>query len=97
MNEYAVDVALSGEKLLPLFVDSHHCTVGVGVPVAAAEKLAVEPAVTLSEVGSEVIFGAAGAAAPTVSVAAVLVAESAKLRKTASNLSPFSAADAVKL
>jgi hypothetical protein len=71
--------------------------VGVGVPVAAAEKLAVVPAVTLWELGSEVMVGETGVAAPTVSVAGVVVADPAKLRKTASNSSPFSEEVAVKL
>ena len=33
-------------KVFPPFVDACHCTVGVGLPLAVAEKLAVVDAVT---------------------------------------------------
>ena len=48
-----------------------HCTVGAGVPLAAAVKVAVEPAAALTLTGLVVIAGAA----VTVNVAAVVVAE----------------------
>ena len=70
-------------------VDTHHCTVGVGVPVADALNEAVVSAVTVSLVGDLVT---AGAPPPprTVKVAADVVAEARKLLKTASYSLPFS-------
>ena len=38
---------LIGMKVVPAFVESSHCTVGAGEPVAAAVKLAVPPAATV--------------------------------------------------
>ena len=48
-----------------------HCTVGVGLPLAAAVKIAVPPAFTVTSVGLVVTTGPA----VTVSVAAVVVAD----------------------
>ena len=48
-----------------------HCTVGVGVPLAAAVKVAGDPLATLMLAGLVVITGPA----VTVNVAAVVVAE----------------------
>ena len=56
-----------------------HCTVGVGLPVAAAVKVAVCPALTVTLAGLVVTVGAYC----TVSVAAAVVAEPTVLVKTA--------------
>src|SRR5579872_2710068 len=42
----------------PPFVDTRHCAVGVGLPVAAAVKIAVEPRVTVLFDGSRETTGA---------------------------------------
>ena len=87
VNEKVVDVApLMGAKVVPELVETSHCTVGFGVPVAAALKLAVSPEATVAFEGSVVMTGGA----VTVRVAAVVVAEPTELVKTASYSSPFS-------
>lgn len=65
-----------------------HCTVGVGVPLAAAVKLTLAPAVTVWLVGLVVTTGGAGAEL-TVKVAAVVVALPTELVNTARNWFPF--------
>ena len=75
-----------GAKVVPELVETSHCTVGFGVPVAAALKLAVSPEATVALEGSVVMTGGA----VTVRVAAVVVAEPTELVKTASYSSPFS-------
>ena len=68
----------------PPLVLTCHCTVGVGLPVAAAVKLAVEPAVTVVLLGFRVMKGAAGVLPLlTVNVAAELLAEPTELVNTA--------------
>jgi hypothetical protein len=62
-----------------------HCTVGVGLPLAAAVKVAVAPEVRLLLTGFVVIAGAKS----TVSVAAVLVAELTLFVNTARYWLPF--------
>jgi len=66
-------------KLAPPLVLCCHCTVGVGDPVAAAVKVAVCPAFTVTFAGFSVITGALF----TVNEAAVVVAEPTVLLKTA--------------
>ena len=80
-----------GAKVVPELVETSHCTVGFGVPVAAALKLAVSPEATVALEGSVVMTGGA----VTVRVAAVVVAEPTELVKTASYSSPFSVVVAV--
>ena len=65
-----------------------HCTVGAGLPLAAAVNVAVAPAATLILAGLVVIAGAKF----TVSVAAVVVAEPRVLVNTARYRFPFCAA-----
>ena len=72
---------------LPLGADCH-CTVGAGVPEAAAVNVAVLPAATVTLVGCVVITGAA----LTVSVAGLDVAVPTELVNTASYLLPDCAA-----
>ena len=45
------------DQLVPPLVLTCHLTVGVGVPAAAAVKVAVEPGVTVALVGSVVTNG----------------------------------------
>jgi hypothetical protein len=45
-------------KLEPLFVETRHWTFGVGEPVAAALKVAFDPALTLTLIGLSVTTGA---------------------------------------
>ncbi len=80
-----------GAKVVPESVEASHCTLGLGVPVAAAVKLAVSPEATVALEGSVVMTGGA----VTLRVAAVVVAEPTELVKTASYSSPFSALVAV--
>ena len=68
-------------------METSHCTVGVGEPVAAAVKVAVVPEATVTLEGLVVTVGGA----VTVRVAAVVVAVPTELVKTASYWSPFSA------
>ncbi len=77
---------LIGVKVVPAFVETSHCTVGLGEPVAAAVKLAVPPEVMVTLDGFDVTTGAV----VTVRVAAVVVAVATELVKTASYSSPFS-------
>jgi hypothetical protein len=73
--------------VVPPLVLTCHCTVGVGVPVAAAVNVAVVPAVTVVLVGCKLINGAEF----TVRVAAVLVIVPAELVNTTSYRLPFCA------
>ena len=56
--------------MLPPLLLTSHCTVGVGLAVAAAVKVTLLPAATVWPLGSVVIDGPKS----TVSVAAVVVA-----------------------
>ena len=49
-------------KVAPPSVENCHCTVGVGVPVAAAVNVAVWPAFNVTSVGFNVMAGAVPAA-----------------------------------
>jgi hypothetical protein len=54
-----VEVApATAAKLAPPFVLNSHCTVGAGVPMAAAVKVAIAPAITVVLPGCAVIVGA---------------------------------------
>src|SRR5580698_9349190 len=54
-----VEVApLMAVQVFPPSVDTDHCTVGVGVPLAAAVKVALSPAVTVWLAGWVVTAGA---------------------------------------
>ncbi len=88
-NESVVEVA-PGMLLnvVPPSVETCHCTVGLGLPEAAAVKVAVPPAQTSWLVGFVVTLGAT----LTVRVAAVVVEVPQKLVKTARNWWPLSAA-----
>ena len=66
-------------KVEPPSVLTCHCTVGVGLPLAAAVKVAVWPAVTVWLAGWVVTVGAKS----TVRVAALVVAVPTLLVKTA--------------
>ena len=66
-------------QLLPEFVLNCHCTVGVGLPDAAAVNVAVDPAVTVTLAGWVVTAGAEF----TVSVATALVAVPTEFVNTA--------------
>ena len=70
-----------------------HCTVGAGVPLAAAVKLTLWPAATLWPAGLVVTAGAVLA----VRVAALVVADPPVLVKTARYLLPFCEDCAVKV
>jgi hypothetical protein len=72
---------------LPLGADCH-CTVGCGLPLAAAVNVAEAGAVTVTFVGCVVTVGAARAS-ETVSVAAGVVAEPALFVNTARYSLPF--------
>src|SRR5450432_847050 len=80
-------------NVAPPSVENCHCTVGVGVPLAAAVNTAVPPAFTVTSTGFSVITGPA----VTVSVAAVVVALPTLLVNTARYWLPLSVACAVKL
>jgi hypothetical protein len=59
VKEYVVEVAPEMfVQVVPSVLDCH-CTVGVGEPLAAALKLAVDPEVTVLLVGCVVMAGAA--------------------------------------
>lgn len=77
---------LMGLKLAPMSVDTYHCTVGVGVPEAAALKLTVAPLLTLTLAGLVVTWGPVS----TMSTAAPLVTVPTELVKTASYSLPLS-------
>ena len=86
VNVSVVEVA--PEMLLnvePPSVDTCHCTVGAGVPLAAAVKLTLAPAQTVWFTGFVVTVGGVF----TVSVAAFVVAVPQVFVKTARNLFPF--------
>ena len=80
------------DQLVPLLLTCH-CTVGLGVPLAAAVNVAVLPIATTWLLGCVVTTGATF----TVSVAAVVVAEPTKFVNTAWYCLPVSPAAAVKL
>ena len=88
VNERVVDVAPATLLNVTPSVLTCHCTVGVGFPLAAAVKVAVEPAAALVLTGLVVTVGAKF----TVSVAAVVVAEFTLLVNTARYWLPFCAA-----
>jgi hypothetical protein len=68
-KEYVAEVApVMFVQVVPSVLDCH-CTVGVGEPLAAALKLAVDPEVTVLLVGCVVTAGSVC----TVNVAAVVV------------------------
>ena len=71
VNDNVVDVAPAMFVNVTPSVLTCHCTVGVGVPLAAAVNVAMAPLATLMLAGFVVITGAA----VTVKVAAALVAE----------------------
>jgi hypothetical protein len=73
----------TGEKLEPPLIKTIHWTLGVGLPDAAALKLALDPAFTLTLDGLVVTTGALGAVV-TVKVAALVVADPGELVNTAS-------------
>ena len=66
-------------KVWPPSVLTIHCTVAAGLPLAAAVKVAVPPALTVCAVGLVVTVGAKS----TVNIAELLVAEPPLLVKTA--------------
>ena len=72
-------------NVAPPLVESCHCTVGVGFPLAAAVKLTFDPAVIDWFCGFVVTVGGKF----TVSVAAVVVADPPELVNTAWYLLPF--------
>src|SRR5947207_1566752 len=72
-------------QVLPPLVLTCHCTVGAGLPLAAAVKVAVLPAWSEGRRGGVVIVGGG----LTVSVAALVVALPTLLVKTASYWLPF--------
>src|SRR6266700_1576923 len=73
-------------NVAPPLVEHSHCTVGVGVPLAAAVNTAVPPAFSVTSPGFVVITGPA----VTVSVAAVVVADPTELVNTARYWLPLS-------
>ncbi len=75
------------DQVAPLSVLSCHWTAGVGDPLAAAEKLAVCPAMTVWSAGWVVTEGAE----LTVNKALLVVAEPAELVNTAWYCLPLSA------
>ena len=83
-----VDVAPDTFAKAPPFELTCHCTVGVGVPEAAAVNVAVAPAATVTFAGLVVIAGAVF----TVSVAVMVVALPDAFVKTARYWLPFIAA-----
>ena len=91
----ALALPVMSVKVVPPSVLTCHCTVGVGVPLAAAVKVTGVPAVIVWLVGSVVTTGAT--AAVTVSVAGALVMLPALFVKTASYSLPVSVALVVKV
>ncbi len=80
VNVYVVEVAPAMSlKVVPPSVESCHCTVGLGLPEAAAVKLALVPLQAVVFVGSVVTTGGV----LTVSVAAVVFVEPQTSVKTA--------------
>src|SRR5687767_5492235 len=80
-------------KFNPPSVETCHCTVGDGEPVAAAVKVAMTPSQIVLSFGFVVTAGGTS----TVSVAAVVVAVLHVFVKTARYCLPLSAVTAVKL
>src|SRR5687767_8288772 len=80
-------------KFNPPSVESCHCTVGAGEPLAAAVKVAIAPSQTVLLFGFVVTAGGV----LTVSVAAVVVAVPHELVNTARYCSPLSAANALNV
>jgi hypothetical protein len=74
-------------QVMPPFADTCHCTVGVGVPLAAAVKVTVLPELTDWLIGWVVMTGAM--AGITVMVAALVVADPTELVNTARSSQPF--------
>ena len=74
----------------PPFVESSHCTVGVGVPDAAAEKLAACPVSTVWLAGCLVTFGGvspvSGVAAPGVRAVAAVGAASEAMNNASTEI-----------
>ncbi|HEY5121535.1 MAG TPA: hypothetical protein VII84_08155, partial [Acidimicrobiales bacterium] len=88
-NVRVLDVApVTAVNVAPPFVETLHCTLGVGEPVAAALNVAFDPTLALALNGLVVTTGA-DRAVVTVKVAAVVVAEPLRLVKTASYRYPF--------
>jgi hypothetical protein len=83
------EVKVVSDHVDPLSKESCHCTVGVGVPLAAAEKVTVWPEGTVWLMGCVVIVGATGGV--TLSVAGLVVADPDPLVNTVSYSLPFSA------
>jgi hypothetical protein len=83
--EVAPDTAV---HVVPPLVDTRHCTLGVGAPLAAALKVAVDPGLTVSLLGCVVTLGATSFT--TVTVAADVVAVPATFVNTARTSHPFS-------
>jgi hypothetical protein len=79
VKEYVAEVAPAMSAHVVPLVLTCHCTVGVGEPLAAAMKLAVDPEVTVRLVGCVVTAGTVC----TVNVAAVVVTLLAALVKKA--------------
>jgi hypothetical protein len=75
-------------KVVPLLVETCHCTVGAGVPDACDVNVAVAPAVTVWSVGCVVTTGAL-VATVTVSVAGFDLAVPAELVNTVRYLLPL--------
>jgi hypothetical protein len=82
-----------GLNVVPPFVLTIHCTVGAGLPLAAAVNVTVPPTPTDRLTGFSVTVGSKF----TFKDAAVVVALPAAFVKTASYLLPFCPAAAVKL
>jgi hypothetical protein len=92
-NEYVVVVAPGNDcHVVPSSVEYSHCTLGVGVPVAAAENDTSAPEATVWPVGCAEMAGATS----TVRAAEVEVAVPATLVNTASYWSPLSPSEAAK-
>jgi hypothetical protein len=94
MKDNVVDVApATAEYDEPPFVLTIHCTVGVGVPLAAAEKVAVLPALVDTFEGLVLMAGME----PVINGAGVLVALPIEFVNTASYRFPFIAGVTVKV
>jgi hypothetical protein len=78
--EVAPDIVVN---VTPALVETLHWTLGVGLPVTAALKLAFDPALTLAFEGLLVTSGALGAVV-TLRVATAVVAVPLLLENTAS-------------
>src|ERR1700691_5397449 len=80
------------ENDAPPLVDTCHCTVGLGLPLAAAVKLAGWPASTVVLTGEVVTVGPSSTVRPT----ALVVVDPTELVKTAWYSFPFSASVVAK-